>query len=134
LSIKKQSLTDGGIILRPYSRQDAGPLYVAVRESLDELMPWLPFCHPGYSIEETRLWLKGRDADWKAGVSYDFAIMDAGSGALVGGCGLNHVTEEFKMASLGYWVRRTCMGRGIAVAAVRLLARFGFGELKLNRI
>ncbi|HEX79503.1 MAG TPA: GNAT family N-acetyltransferase [Dehalococcoidia bacterium] len=134
MKIKKQSLTDGKIILRPLDRQDEVPLYEAVRETLDDLMPWLPFCRHDYSIKETRIWLKGRDEEWQMGISYDFAIIDAVSGDLMGVGGINHVIDEFKMANLGYWIRKSCMGRGIAVAAVRLLAAFGFDELGLNRI
>jgi RimJ/RimL family protein N-acetyltransferase len=109
-------------------------LYAAVRESLEELMPWIRYFHPDYSIGETRTWLQGRESDWKAGVSYDFAIIDAASGELIGVGGLNNVVEYCLMANLGYWVRKSCMGRGIAPAAVRLLAKFGFDRLKLNRI
>ncbi len=132
--VKKQVLTDGKVILRPFEKQDTELLYEAIRESKEELMPWLQFCHPDYSIEEARLWLSGRDEDWKAGKDYSFAIIDAGSGTLVGGCGFNHIIDEYKMANLGYWVRTSWAGRGIATAVVLLLAKFGFGELKLNRI
>jgi len=134
LVVKKQSLSNGEIILRPFGRKDAKLLYEAIRESLDELIPWLQFCHPDYSVEETRQWLKGRQADWKAGASYDFAIIDATDNTLLGGCGFNNLNKECKMANLGYWVRKTCQGRGIAVASVILLLQFGFKELKLNRI
>ena len=132
--VKKQVLTNGKIMLRPFKLQDAEPSYKAICESMDELIPWLQFCHPDYSIEETRLWLSSRDEDWKAGKSYDFAILDAESSAFLGGCGLNQVNDECKMANLGYWVRTVRTGSGIATAVVLLLAKFGFKELKLNRI
>jgi ribosomal-protein-serine acetyltransferase len=134
LVVKRQVLTNGRIILRPFKKQDVELLFQAISESKEELIPWLQFCHPDYSIEETRLWLSSRDEDWKAGKSYDFAIMDAESGAFLGGCGLNQVNNECKMANLGYWVRTSWAGRGIATAVVLLLAKFGFKELKLNRI
>jgi ribosomal-protein-serine acetyltransferase len=134
LAVKKQVLTNGKIILRPFRRQDAELIYEAILESMDELIPWLQFCHPDYSIGETRLWLSSRDKDWKAGTSYDFAIIDAESGAFLGNCGLNQLNDESKMANLGYWVRTARAGRGIATAVVLLLAKFGFEELKLNRI
>jgi ribosomal-protein-serine acetyltransferase len=134
LSVKKQVLTDGKIILRPFEKHDTELLYKAIIESKEELMPWLQFCHPDYSIKETRLWLCSRDEEWKAGKSYDFAIIVADSGTLLGGCGFNHIIDEYKMANLGYWVRTSWAGRGIATAVVLLLSKFGFEELKLNRI
>src|SRR5438093_10933475 len=41
---------------------------------------------------------------------------------------------KHKIANLGYWVTRTAMGQCYAPAATRLLARFGFEQLGLNRI
>lgn len=132
--VRKKSITDGKIVLRPFNQPDKELLYEVIIESRDELVPWLQFCHPDYSIEEARLWLSSRDKEWKAGKSYDFAIIDSGSSALLGGCGFNHISDEYKMANLGYWVKTTQVGRGIATKAVLLLAKFGFKELKLNRI
>jgi ribosomal-protein-serine acetyltransferase len=134
LSVKKQILTDGKIILRPFEKHDTELLYKAIIESKEELIPWLQFCHSAYSIKETRLWMRGRDKEWKTGKSYDFVIIDADSGTLLGSCGFNHLIDEYKMANLGYWVRTSWAGRGIATAVVLLLAKFGFEELMLNRI
>jgi RimJ/RimL family protein N-acetyltransferase len=37
-------------------------------------------------------------------------------------------------ANVGYWVRTSRTGQGIATAAVRLVARFGFEDLGLRRL
>jgi RimJ/RimL family protein N-acetyltransferase len=38
------------------------------------------------------------------------------------------------VAHVGYWVRTGQTGQGIATAAVRLIARFGFEDLGLQRL
>jgi RimJ/RimL family protein N-acetyltransferase len=38
------------------------------------------------------------------------------------------------MANLGYWVRTSATGHGVATTATRLAARFGFEELGMQRI
>jgi RimJ/RimL family protein N-acetyltransferase len=38
------------------------------------------------------------------------------------------------MANLGYWVRSSCTGRGVATAATQLIAQFGFEVLTLQRL
>jgi RimJ/RimL family protein N-acetyltransferase len=38
------------------------------------------------------------------------------------------------MANLGYWVRSSATKRGVASAATRLIARFGFRELGFQRL
>lgn len=131
---KKVTLTNGKILLRPYQMSDTESVYQAIRESIKEVGAWLPFAHEGYAIKETKDWLKKRNAEWKKGFSYDFGIFDAKDGAFIGGCGLNGPIRFAHYANLGYWVRTSRIGQGIAPAATRLLAKWGFDVLKLNRI
>jgi ribosomal-protein-serine acetyltransferase len=131
---KHTVMTDGRITLRPYSMKDAGAVFHAIKDSIAEISPWLPFAHEGYSIKETRDFLKRRPGEWKKGLTYDFGIFEAGDGTLLGGCGLNQVSKLNDSANLGYWVRTSRAGQGIATAATLLLAKWGFETLKLTRI
>ena len=134
LERKKLELTDGRIVLRPNRKEYIEATYKAIRESLAELSPWLPFAHKDYAIKETRDWIKKRPGEWKKGTGYDFAIFDARDGSYLGGCGLNRVEKENRRANLGYWVRTSRTGEGVAPAATLLLAKWGFEALKLLRI
>jgi ribosomal-protein-serine acetyltransferase len=131
---KKVSLTDGKILLRPYKMSDVDNIYQAIRESIKEVGAWLPFAHEGYAIKETRDWLKKRDKEWRQGDTCDFGIFDVKDGTFIGGCGINQISKMSRSANLGYWVRTSRIGQGIAPAATRLLANWGFDVLKLNRI
>ena len=131
---KEVELTDGSILLRPYLLSDAEPLYQVVRESLPELLPWMPWAHPDYSLEESKKWIELCARTWAKGKEYNFAILDANDGSLLGGCGLNQVRRRAHFANLGYWVRSKGTRKGIATAAALLVARFGFDELRLTRI
>ena len=131
---KTTRLTDGHIILRPYEKKDARQLHAAVRASLKELSAWLPFAHPDYALFESEAWISQGPKNWKKGTQYNFAITDAATGEQVGGCGLNDIGEMNKRANLGYWVRSDKAGQGIAPAAARLLAKWGFEQLGLKRI
>ena len=125
--------SDERLLIRPYRRSDAEALFEAVRESIAEVGPWLPWCHPNYSRADSDAWIAARREGWSH-TEYAFGIFDARSTELLGGCGLNHFNRAHQFANLGYWVRTSCTGRGIASAAVRLLTHFGFEELKLTRI
>lgn len=132
---RELELSDGSrMLLRPYRADDVEALHAAVIASLPELLPWMFWCHPGYSIDESRTWLAGRADEWAQGASYDFAMIDVARGELIGGCGLNSVNELHRSANLGYWVRTRSARRGAATAAARALADFGFGELDLLRL
>lgn len=120
--------------MRPYRKSDADELYNAVRGSLAELLPWVYFAYEDYTLKETRKWLKTHPKNRKKGIEYNFAIFDEKDGTFLGGCWLSRVDYVNKLADLGYWIRKGYTGRGAATAATLLLAKWGFKELKLNRI
>lgn len=127
-------LTDGAVLLRPYLVQDLDALHAATIGSMDELMPYMGWMHEGYSIDESRSWIANCERAWREGTSCEFAITDARSGTYLGGCGLNGLDAEHRIANLGYWVATSMTRRGVATSATKLLARFGFEELGLKRI
>jgi ribosomal-protein-serine acetyltransferase len=134
LDRKKVELTDGKVTLRPYRKEDSLNSYQAIKESLAEISTWLPFAHDDYTLRENRDWVKKRPEEWRKGISYEFAIYDAKDGVMIGGCGLNGVDRMNRRANLGYWVRTSHTGRGVATAATILLAKWGFKALNLTRI
>jgi RimJ/RimL family protein N-acetyltransferase len=121
------------ISLRPYRSEDASALHAAALESVADVFPWLPFCHPEYSIEEAREWIDSRAALFQNGLEYSFAIVD-GTDRYLGGCGLNMINPLHRFANLGYWVRTSEMGRRVAPAAIREVARFAFTRTDLVRL
>ena len=123
-----------GIKLRRVRPSDTESLFEAVTESISELSPWMPWCTKDYSIKESRIWCESREGAWNKKEAYDFLMIDKQEGALLGVCGLNNINEEVKLANLGYWVRSSRTGRGIASETVPMLAEFGFDNLNLNRI
>jgi len=131
---KEVQLADKSILLRPYRQNDTDHLYEAVRESIAEVSLWMAWCHPDYSLEESRDWVESRADAWENGTEYDFIITDSRDGLFLGGCGLNKIDLDHRRANLGYWVRSSRIRQGVATTATRLLARFGFEQLELNRI
>ena len=127
-------LTDGVILLRPPELSDAEGIYAAARESIPEIKPWMSWCHDGYAIDETRGWLASLPDGWENDSNYAFLIAEAVDGRILGGCGLNHINRFFRLANLGYWVRSSSTGRGIAGRATSLVARFGIEQLGLVRL
>ncbi|NIS78922.1 MAG: GNAT family N-acetyltransferase [Anaerolineales bacterium] len=125
---------NGRIVLRPPVKDNASEIYDAVMVSLDELMPWMDWCTPDYSIEITLEWLDKLPSEWEKGNNYQFSIFDILSGQFLGSCGINHINQAYLLANLGYWVRSDRTGEGIATQAARLVAKFGFQALELRRI
>jgi ribosomal-protein-serine acetyltransferase len=121
------------IRIRPYELNDASLVFEAALESLTELQPWMPWCHPGYSIEESRSWLETQVAAFENRTTFEFAIVCA-DGHYLGGCGLNQIDTANRRANLGYWVRSSSAGHGVATVAVRQLRDWGFRNTDLVRL
>lgn len=120
------------VSLRRYRIGDAEALLEAIHESVDQVHPWLPWCHAGYSLEDAHTWIEHCRRAQQQGTEHNFAI--TGGDRILGGCGLNQLRPEHRLANLGYWVRTSATGRGVATAAVRELARFAFRETDLTRL
>ncbi|MDG4802763.1 GNAT family N-acetyltransferase [Micromonospora sp. WMMD980] len=63
---------------------------------------------------------------WLAGDAADLAIVDAATGALVGGCALGYDEPTAGQATVGYSLLPEARGRGLATRAIRLLAGWAF--------
>ena len=126
--------TEGRFGVRRYRADDVEPLYEAARESITEIYPWMDWCHPLFNRDDSKAWVESREQDWNVKGEYSFVIYDTTSGIFLGGCGINQISQGHRFGNLGYWVRSSATRNGAATAATRLLAKFGFEELKLNRI
>ncbi len=112
---------------------DTEALVDAVRESLPALERWMPWCHAAYSTADAAEFIASRAAARAAGDAFDFFII-GDQGRLLGGCGINAVNRDHRFANLGYWVRASATGRGVAVTAVGLLAGWVFEHTDLARL
>lgn len=131
----RTELTNETILIRRYQAEDIPLLFDAARESISELFTrWMPWCHQHYTLEDSSAFVLSREEAWCKGEEYDFAILDFKTGAFLGGVGLNQFNRAHGFANLGYWVRSSSMGRGVAAAAALLAARFGFEDLGLHRV
>jgi RimJ/RimL family protein N-acetyltransferase len=119
-------LRDGSVVLRPFQWGDKAQLYEAVCESLVELKPWMSWAHEAYSQQEAEDFIRITRARWEERSFFAFAITDVKSGDILGGCSLSHKHPVYHYCNVGYWVRTSRQGEGIAGRAAQLAARYGF--------
>lgn len=122
-----------GYVIRLYQQGDAQHMHVAALESVAEVYPWMAWCHERYSLDEARQWIAVQEDLAKQAMAYEFVILDQG-GRFLGGCGINQISKVNRFANLGYWVRTSETGRGVAPAAVRRVAEYAFSETDLIRL
>ena len=127
------NLADGIITLRPFEFGEEGRLFAAIQESLHELHPWMSWATEGYTLETARNFIAITRNEWSRGTLYSFAVISAETGDFLGACGLSHFHPVYKFCNLGYWVRTSRHGQGIAGRAARLVAQFAFERANVIR-
>lgn len=129
-----QEVSDGIVLLRPFHTKDAQETFRAVRESLTDLKPWMSWAHDEYSLNEAREFIRITRARWQESTLFAFVITEAGSGHILGGCSLSHIHPIYHLCNLGYWVRSSRRGQGLAGRAALLAARYAFEKVGLVRV
>jgi RimJ/RimL family protein N-acetyltransferase len=121
------------ISIRPYSLNDPPLLFDAATESVNEIYPFMPWCHPNLSVNEVWKWVNDQISAFSAGRQFEFVIV-AKNGRVLGGCGLNQIDQENRRANLGYWVRTSATRQGVATNAIKELVEWGYQNTNLIRI
>ena len=125
------------IELRPLMRASApsaDDFLAAAQESSAALRRWMPWYHDEYGMADVERWFDQADRMWQQRTAFPMAIVDAATGRLLGGVSLHDILLFGKReAEMGYWVRRSACGQGVAATAMRAMAAFGVNELGLIR-
>ncbi len=85
--------------------------------------------HPSHALSWLRL---TRDA-YRLGEGVTFAVELKATGEFIGGIGLK-IEPRFDRAEVGYWLGVPYWNQGLMTEALAAVLRFGFEELKLNKI
>jgi ribosomal-protein-serine acetyltransferase len=118
--------------LRYWRIEDADAQERAIAESLDHLLPWMPWAADEPQPLEARVaMLREWEAERLAGTGEYFAVwLD---GALVGSCGL-HRRIGPGGAEIGYWIHPRHLRRGLATEVARQLCERAFAEPGVDRV
>ena len=128
-------LEEGPLRLRPFRSSDADGLFASLHESMDSIGRWQDWCSPDYTLEDGRRWIAKSRLAWRGvGDECALAVVDRQSDELMGSVTLNHWQPDYRMANLGYWVRQSRQGRGLAPIAVHMLARHALNSPELQRL
>jgi ribosomal-protein-serine acetyltransferase len=116
-----EMINAGELVLKRWELAWADEATRAVRESLPELQPFMPWAHDDYDIDAARSFIDMSASQWAEGTAFNYAIFTA-LGELVGSCGLMTRMGPGTV-EIGYWIRSAHTGRGYATGAVAALTR-----------
>lgn len=122
------------INIRKFQEDDIDGFYEAVRESIDHLSSWLPWCTENYSPKDAEHWVLSAENAWLTGDDYRFIIEDLDTRKILGSVAINQVVQQHKTGNLGYWIRKSSINQGACRVAAQLAVDFAFNELGFHRI
>ncbi|WP_200215959.1 GNAT family N-acetyltransferase [Micromonospora coerulea] len=116
-------LTDGVVTLRRLAPDDVAAMY-RLHTRPEVVANRVPPVPPTPAAIERRC--RRAESNWLTGASADFAVLDAATGAVAGGCALVYDEPSTGQAMLGYSLLPEARGRGLATRAVGQLAGWAF--------
>jgi RimJ/RimL family protein N-acetyltransferase/nitrite reductase/ring-hydroxylating ferredoxin subunit len=131
LSPPNPPLTDEVVSLRPFSADDVPAIVAACQDT--DIQRWIPMIPVPYTEADARRYVLMTLQAWHDGTSAEFAVVDPASDRLLGSIGL-HFGPNPRRHAVGYWVAPEARRRGVALRAVRLVVRWGFEHLAIERL
>lgn len=125
---------DDKIVIRPLALTDAPKMVEAISESLPELKKFMPWSHFPQTVDNQRSRIVDCIHNYWLGTDYTLGIFGATTQSCLGSTGFHRRTLNARGLEIGYWIRSSVAGKGIATASTRSLIVYGFKYLGLNRI
>jgi RimJ/RimL family protein N-acetyltransferase len=121
--------------LRPFKRRDLDAVVEAIDASIGELEQWLPWANRSYGRAEANQFLRESGTAWADGRAFDFAIRQRSEPDIhIGNISVWPTSRRERAGEIGYWIRSSVTGQGIATEAAARIAAVGFSEMDLHRI
>ena len=120
------------VSIRPLRFSDAPCLYENVKDK--EIVTWtVSIPHP-YPKDGALKFVRKVRYNIKKKKAYAFGIVLKETGTVIGVVELMALDWRDKNAEIGYWLGRKYWAGDLMTEAVRLILKFGFGNLELHRI
>lgn len=122
------------LVLRCWDPRDAALLKEAIDSSLDHLRPWMYWAlsEPQPLAEKVALLRRFR-GQFDLGRDFVFGILDREERLVLGGTGL-HTRSGEDAYEIGYWIRESHVGQGLATEATAALTRVAFELCAADRV
>ena len=128
---KQPNLKTERLKLRPFTLDDA-PRVQKLAGDKEIARTTLNIPHP-YKDGDAEEWIKTHEPLFEKGKLANCAIVLADTNELIGAIGLI-IAKDFDRAEMGYWIGKPYWEKGYCTEAGQALLKYGFEELKLNRI
>lgn len=128
------SLETERLLVRSPLPGDGPELYAAVKDSLEELDPWMPWTRHHATIADSEESARRGRVEFLERSDLRMHLFLKGTETLIGSSGLHRIDWDVPKFEIGYWLRTPHTGRGYMTEAVRGITGFAFRELGARRV
>ena len=122
------------MVIRCWEPGDAALLKEAIDSSLDHLRPSMPWArNEPQTLEEKIALLRRFRGSFDLGQDFVYGLFASDESSVVGGSGL-HTRVGQDAFEIGYWIRASEVGRGLATEATGALTRVAFEVCGVDRV
>jgi len=131
LEFPVEGLTDGSIRIRLRAESDEQAMIAALQDP--EIPRWTRVPEP-YDESTAAEWAVESRRQQESGEGLHLIIADAETDRLMGSIGIHDIDRAEGRSSIGYYLAREARGRGLMTRAVRMLSRWAFENVPVERI
>src|SRR4051812_8733294 len=122
------------LLIRMPQAGDGKVINDAIRESLDELRPWMPWARVVPSVAESETFAREAALRFRNREDLALHLFRKSDGFYLGGSGLHNIAWDVPRFEIGYWIRSSAVGQGYVTEAVNGIADMAFGKLDAVRL
>jgi ribosomal-protein-serine acetyltransferase len=121
-------------ILRPYRSGDGAAFWEAVDEDRVDLAQWVGWVDAYKTPEDAESYVRNMGGRWVTREALILGIFSLDEKTLYGGTGFHGFDWKVPSLEIGWFLRSSARGRGIASEAVSLCCTLAFDHMKVNRV
>ncbi|MGH3146677.1 MAG: GNAT family N-acetyltransferase [Rubrobacter sp.] len=122
------------LVIRSPLPGDGPEMHAAVKESLHELTPWMPWPKEHRTVDDSEASVRRARARFVGREDLMLLLILKGTETLVGSSGLHRIDWTVPRFEIGYWCRTSFTGMGYVTEAVRGISSFAFDALGARRV
>jgi RimJ/RimL family protein N-acetyltransferase len=122
------------LLIRAPQPGDGAIINEAIRESLEQLRPWMPWARVVPSAAESETFARESALRFRNHEDLPLMLIRKSDGRYVGGSGMHNISWDVPRFEIGYWVRTSLSGQGYVTEAVNGIAEMAFRKLDAVRL
>jgi RimJ/RimL family protein N-acetyltransferase len=122
------------LLIRSPLPGDGPEVYRAIRESIEELTPWMAWPKQHRTVDDSEASARRARVAFLTRSELRFHLYAKGTDTLVGVAGLQGIDWDVPKFEIGYWCRTGFTGNGFITEAVRAITSLAFDALGAGRV